>query len=101
MRYALGWGYGGIMVGNLFAYRATNPKVLKKISDPIGPDNRKHLLEMIDKCEIVVLAYGDIGIPTALLPYCTKYYFLDLTKKGIPKHPLYLKKNLLPRKFNG
>lgn len=29
--FAKSWGFGGLMVGNLWAYRATDPKELKKI----------------------------------------------------------------------
>jgi hypothetical protein len=40
-RFARAWGYGGIYVGNTFAYRATNKKHLRSIPDPIGPDNMR------------------------------------------------------------
>ncbi len=36
--------YGGIIVVNLFAWRATNPKELPHIADPVGPDNDTHIL---------------------------------------------------------
>ena len=36
--------YGGIIVGNLFAYRATDPKELGKVKDPVGPKNDQHIL---------------------------------------------------------
>jgi hypothetical protein len=42
-RFARAWGYGGIHVGNTFAYRATDKKHLRLIADPIGPDNDKPL----------------------------------------------------------
>jgi hypothetical protein len=31
--------FGGIVVCNLFAWRATDPAALRKVEDPIGPDN--------------------------------------------------------------
>lgn len=36
--------YGGIVVVNLFAYRATDPKELGKVKDPVGPENDQHIL---------------------------------------------------------
>ena len=31
--------YGGVYLANLFAYRATNPRELEVVADPIGPGN--------------------------------------------------------------
>lgn len=36
--------YGGIIVVNLFAWRATDPKELPTVADPVGPDNDRHIL---------------------------------------------------------
>lgn len=36
--------FGGIIVVNLFAWRATNPKELPHVADPVGPENDKHIL---------------------------------------------------------
>jgi hypothetical protein len=45
-RFARTWGYGGIYVGNAFAYRATDQNRLVEVADPIGPDNDAHIIEM-------------------------------------------------------
>lgn len=37
-------GHGGIIVVNLFAWRATNPKELSHVADPVGPENDEHIL---------------------------------------------------------
>jgi hypothetical protein len=37
--FASRWGCGGIVMLNLFAYRATKPSDMKKAVDPIGPEN--------------------------------------------------------------
>ena len=43
IKYAQNWGYGGLLIGNLFAYRATNPSEMKKVDDPVGPLNNHYL----------------------------------------------------------
>lgn len=101
--FAGSWGYGGLYVGNLFAYRSTDPKQLKSVIDPRGKDNDYHLRQMVMKCSIVICAWGNgyeypndsiCGIPESLMHY------IDLSKDGIPKHPLYLKKSLKPKRFD-
>lgn len=105
-RLARAWGYGGIFVGNTFAYRATNKARLRSVLDPIGPDNDKHLLAMAKKADIVIFAYGQPG-HRSLLPRGIAVvqllkskgivpHILELAKGGIPKHPLYLLETLRP-----
>jgi len=38
-RRARMWGYGGSVVFNIFAYRATDPQDMRAHKDPVGPDN--------------------------------------------------------------
>ncbi len=37
--FAKQWGHGGIIVGNLFAFRSPYPNDLQTAADPIGPEN--------------------------------------------------------------
>ena len=60
-RFARMWNYGGIYVGNTFAYRATDKKRLRAIANPVGPENDKHLIEMATLARIVIFAYGQPG----------------------------------------
>jgi hypothetical protein len=57
-RYAKGWGFGTLLVGNTFAYRATAQERLMEVADPVGPDNNAHLLSMADRAAMIVFAYG-------------------------------------------
>lgn len=41
--FARRWGYSGFVMVNLFAFRATNPRVMKKAADPVGPENDAYL----------------------------------------------------------
>ena len=46
MDYAKRWGYGGVCVANLFAYRATKPTDMLRVKDAIGKDNNKWLKKL-------------------------------------------------------
>lgn len=60
--FARRWGHGGIEVVNLFGYRATQPKDLYEITDPIGPDNDWVIGEALQKdFPLVVAAWGRHG----------------------------------------
>lgn len=107
--FAKSWGYGGMYVCNLLAYRATDPKELLKADNPFGEYNIWHIRRLIDEIERVVCAWGNEPIvkrlyggvsPYKLLGFArSKLSYLELSKNGIPKHPLYLKKNIQPTFF--
>lgn len=106
--FAKDWGYGGIVVGNLFAMRATNPKELRiPGQDPIGCDNDRHLMEIVRECQLVVCAWGVNGLmggrDRQVLSLLHEYplYALKVTQTGHPSHPLYLKKELKPIEWRG
>jgi hypothetical protein len=88
------WGYGGLYVGNLFAYRATDPSELKLQSDPYGPDNFHHVWDMIKLCGLIICAWGNYSRANGnlyQLSLLRKMYCVGTNKNGSPKHPLYLK----------
>ncbi|MEQ4693687.1 MULTISPECIES: DUF1643 domain-containing protein [Providencia] len=89
------WGYGGLCMCNLFAYRATKPTEMFKALDPIGSDNDAILLSHAEKVDKIVASWGNHGrfkgrsaeIKSLL---SNKLYYLELNKTGEPKHPLYI-----------
>lgn len=98
--FAKAWGYAGLCMTNLFAYRATKPADMKAATDPVGPDNDKHLVMLAEHADVVVAAWGANGTHKgrdedvlALIPVL---HCLALTKDGHPGHPLYLPKTLVP-----
>lgn len=109
-RFARAWGYGGIYVGNTFAYRTTDKKGLRTIADPIGPENDKHLIAMAKLAGIVIFAYGKPGrrslqdrgplLAKILAGKGVKPHVLKLSGDGTPCHPLYLSKTLKPVVWN-
>src|SRR5581483_9586135 len=57
--FAKAWGYGTLVVTNLFAYRATDPAELAKAGDPVGPDNDTRLWSEAQLSDLVVCAWGN------------------------------------------
>ena len=105
MRFAESWGYGGIILANLFAYRATDRRKLKVASDPVGPDNDPWLTRLADEAGIIIAAWGVhggfMGRDQVVMDLLGEVHSLGLTKEGKPRHPLYLKSDGRPRLFSG
>ena len=97
INFTKSWGYGGVHVVNLYAFRSTDPKGLKETQDPIGKDNIFHIQSLIGHVEKVIYAWGNNEQePKWLYDLVATPYCIDVSKKGVPKHPLYLKKELQP-----
>lgn len=107
IQFAQKWGYGGLMVCNIFAYRATDPAVMKAAHDPIGPGNDAAILRAAQHAGMVVCAWGNHGehldrsraVRAMLHDAAIPLYCLAVTQTGEPGHPLYLKGNLRPIKY--
>ena len=50
------WGFGGLLVGNLFALRSTDPAALYHADDPVGPENDSCLRTLRDEAALSVAA---------------------------------------------
>ena len=96
--FARSWGFGSLYMGNLFAFRATDPMALYEAADPVGPDNDKWLLELSANCQKAVFAWGAkgqlLGRDKTLASAFPEAYCIRRTKEGHPSHPLYLKADL-------
>ena len=102
INFAKDWGYGGLMVGNLFAYRTTYPKELFKTKNPEGKDNLKRIKQMIKRSDLVICAWGNKqGSPPKYLRELSELHYLKLlADRKTPGHPLRLKKDTKPKRFN-
>lgn len=94
-------GWGRIIVGNLFAYRATDVRELATANDPIGPENDRHLRAMMMRTERLIFAWGqNAKVPKMLrdrwrtvhqrVPHWLEPHCLGVGKDGHPYHPLML-----------
>ena len=102
--FALAWGYQALVMANLFAFRATDPRVMKAAPDPVGPANNEWLLGMGEGAGMVVAAWGAHGShqgrAAAVRNLVPKLHYLRLTKDGSPGHPLYLPSDLRPQPWH-
>lgn len=100
-------GYGGIYVCNLFAYRSTGPGGLITTDNIVGPDNDAHLALMAGTCGMALMAWGGFVEHPAMKMMGSelrvrrtyevlhergvKLWAMGYTKKGSPRHPLYVR----------
>jgi hypothetical protein len=107
VRFARRWGYGGIVVRNLYALRTPHPRELRRHPDPIGVDNDTHLMAACGD-PITVCAWGSAGpgvtergeaVLDTLAAFGADLRYLALTRAGAPRHPLYLPGHLTPIPF--
>ena len=104
--FAQDWGYDALCMTNIFAFRSTNPKLLRAVDDPVGPDNDAAILAAAYRSELVIAAWGTHGKldgrGRAVAEQLRQAMQSDLkclgvTKHGHPKHPLYLCRDTQPQ----
>jgi hypothetical protein len=98
------WGSARLLVVNLFAFRARNPKRLRDPDDPVGPFNDAAIVRAASCSDRVVVAWGvnaarfpwrAFDVMALLRSAGTPVYRLGpATKDGHPAHPLYLPTDL-------
>lgn len=105
MGMARSWGYGGIEVVNLYAWRATRPRDLRRAAAPETAHNVRVVLRAARRADLVVVAWGNHGAWRAagatmlgrlrrarLALACPGW-----TRLGHPRHVLYLRRDVLPQ----
>ena len=105
--YSKNWGYSKMVITNIFPIIGSDPNILKNDKgDTIL--NNDVLLEIAKSCDLVVCAWGQIGVSKEqgmkiykeLCDLKISLYALEIAKNGEPKHPLYLKSDLKPVRVN-
>jgi hypothetical protein len=103
INYAKYWGYGGLKMANLFAYRATLPTDLKNAKNPIGVDNDRYIESLSKEAEVTVVAWSNdgtyLGRDKEVLKLIKNPMCLNINKSGQPSHPLYQKNCLSPQPY--
>lgn len=95
-------GWSRYIVGNIHAFRATDIHDLRDAVDPIGPNNDAHLMAILLKTELTVVAWGTLGkLPPRLRNNWRKIvqlaqmidrplYCFGMCADGHPKHPVMI-----------
>ena len=109
INFAKKWGYGGLMIGNIYPYRTKSPKILKtwiKMRNQRANFyyiNIDYVKRMAKEADLIICAWGGNykGIPEWLKELDVSLHYLELCKGGLtPKHPLgNLSKDLKPKRF--
>ena len=106
--YAARWGFGGLLITNIFAWRATDPEEMKAVRDPVGRGNDAAILRAAREAAIVVCAWGNHGahrergsnVLQFLKKNSVQVSYLRINKTtGHPAHPLYLPGTLKPLRW--
>ncbi len=102
--FAQRWGYDGIHVANLFAWRDKDRSQLRKVSDPVGPENDRYILDVARSSDKVILGWGESGrllgrseaVIKLLFDAGITPYALAVNKSKAPRHPLYISADSVP-----
>ncbi|XAK55451.1 DUF1643 domain-containing protein [Bacillus inaquosorum] len=106
VNFSKSWGYGGMIIVNLFAYISPHPQDLKKADNPIGENNNEYILEAVKMADKIILAWGNTlngkvfnrrkKEVLELLKGHSHYCIKKTKDNKFPRHPLYLSSELKP-----
>jgi hypothetical protein len=110
VKFARAWGCGSLVMVNLFAWRSTDPKMLKSVSDPIGENNDGVILmatrdrrASVDE-PMILCAWGNGGelhgrgahVAELLRRMGRELLCLKVNENREPAHPLYQQDSATP-----
>lgn len=94
IQMAQNWGFGGLIMNNLFAYRTPYPDALKLVSSPVGKENDQFIRQGNQIAQQTVLMWGNHGNwknrDRVVLSQIKNVYCIKRNKNGSPSHILYL-----------
>jgi hypothetical protein len=107
-RRARALGFGGFRVTNIFAWRDTDPRAMRRAADPVGPGNDAAILDGARWADRIICAWGTHGahlgrgpeVEALLRGTGLRLAHLGLTKDGHPKHPLYIAYSQEPQEWH-
>lgn len=106
-RRARALGAGSFRVCNIFAWRDTDPKALRRAAEPVGSANDAAIVEGCHWADRIVCAWGTHGaylgrgpaVEELMRATGRELMHLGLTKEGHPKHPLYIAYSAQPQSW--
>lgn len=104
--FARTWGFSRLLVVNLFALRSTDPTKLLTAENPTGGEaGDSAIRQCASLADLIVAAWGakvpfgrDKEVERMLLEK-RQLHCLGFTKKGAPRHPLYMRGDVQPRRY--
>lgn len=98
--FARRWGLGGLIMTNLFAYRATKPVDMLQAVEPVGEMNNAALKSAAAESKFILAAWGAnggyLGRDKQVIQMLPPMMCLKKTKGGHPGHPLYIPAETTP-----
>lgn len=105
MRWALRWGFGGIVVANAFSFRTAKPDELlaQDFGTAVGDENNEYIIRAVRSTNFTVVGWGNHArwndrdlevldlVRAHARPYC-----LGVTLSGMPLHPMARGKHRVP-----
>ena len=100
----LNMGFNRMIVTNIFAFRATDPDIMRSQHDPVGIHNDEAITRHANDADMIICAWGNHGqflnrgrhVKRLLDQLNCPLHYLKMNGCGEPAHPLYLRKNLEP-----
>lgn len=101
--FAKRWGYGALVMTNIFAWRDTQPADMKRAAEPVGELNDTTLRTLSGGASMVLAAWGNHGAyhgrAAEVLGMIPNLHYLRLNANGSPMHPLYVPYGETPKPF--
>lgn len=106
IHFATLWGYGGLIVVNFRAFRASKPKDMWKAADPTGPLNHDYIRAALryasENGGKALAAWGAVEHQDSVFLREAEIWKVDLvclgmTKERNPKHPMARGTHRIPR----
>ena len=105
--FAKAWGYSALCMTNLFAFRATDPAVMKAHDEDWDSrcENLNVIQRLASQAGVVIAAWGVHGVHLDRDQLVSgmlggNLHCLGRSKDGHPRHPLYLKADSKPMPLN-
>jgi len=104
MGFARTWGFSTLSVRNLFAWRTADPAELLTAEDPIGEARGDLAMRSARSADLIVAAWGadvPFGRDRQAIAFLVgrPLYCLGITKTGQPRHPLYVRSDTKPQRW--
>jgi hypothetical protein len=109
--WSINWGYGGLNILNIFAFRSTHPINLVGLKNAaVGEANDATIRKTLEIDAPIVCAWGKVfkglefrreQIWRLLRPFQDRLLCLRTNQDGSPQHPLYIPFSAVPFKWEG